>query len=220
VTERIRVLLADDHGVLRAGLRALLSAQEDMEVIGEAADGLQAVELAERLQPDVLVMDITMPNLDGLGALRRIAEMGLPVRVLILTVHAEARYLLPVLQAGGSGYVLKSGADTDLIAAIRAVHGGNAFLYPDHAQLLLEDYQRRVSEGSEPDVGDRLSDRERDVLRLTAQGFSSSEIAGQLYLSPKTVDTYRQRLMEKLNLHHRSELVNYALRHGLLRATD
>lgn len=191
-----------------------------MEVVGEAVDGVEAVELAEKLKPDIVVMDITMPRLDGLGALRQIAALGLPIKVLMLTVHAEARYLLPVLQAGGSGYVLKSGADTDLIDAIRAVQRGEAFLYPDHARLLLEDYQRRVHEGSEPDVGDRLSERERDVLRLTAEGFSSTEIASQLYLSPKTVDTYRQRMMEKLNLHHRSELIRYALRHGLLRSDD
>lgn len=213
---KIRVLLADDHGVLRAGLRALLSQQPDMEVVGEAADGLEAVALAERLKPDVVVMDITMPGTGGLEATRRIRERDLPSRVLILTVHAEEQYLLSVLRAGASGYVLKSAADQDLIDAIRTVHRGEAFLYPAAAKVLLEDYLSRVREGSERDRLGGLSEREREVLQLTAEGFTSQEIAERLYLSPKTVDTYRQRIMEKLNLHHRSELIRYALRHGLL----
>ena len=213
MSERIRILLVDDHAVLRAGLRALLNAEPDMEVIGEAANGREAVERAEELQPDVIVMDLSMPGGGGLDATKQIKEKGLPSRVLVLTVHAEQQYLLPVLQAGGAGYVLKQAADTELIAAIRTVHRGEAFLYPTAANLLLEDYRKRVSSG---DQYDGLSEREREVLKFTAEGFSSQEIADKLIISAKTVDTYRQRIMDKLNIHHRSELIRYALKKGLL----
>jgi len=214
----IRVVLADDHAVLRAGLRALLGAEPDMTVVGEAADGAAAVRLAEQLQPDVVVMDLSMPVLDGLSATAAITERLPHVRVLVLTMHAEEQYLLRVLQAGGSGYVLKRSADTELMEAIRTVQRGEAFLYPSATRLLLEAYQQ--GEGPPPPAGGRLSEREAEVLRLTAAGYSNSEIGAQLYLSPKTVDTYRQRIMEKLGLHHRAELVRYALASGLLRAQE
>jgi DNA-binding NarL/FixJ family response regulator len=212
--ERIRVLLADDHAVLRAGLRALLSAEPDMEVVGEAGDGQETVRQAALLRPDVIVMDIAMPGSSGLQATRAIRAQGLPSKVLILTMHAEEQYLLPVIEAGGSGYVLKTGADSDLIEAIRVVHRDEVFLYPSAAKMLLGKYLER----SETDdvAYDGLTPREREVLRLTAEGYTGQEIADRLVLSPKTVDTYRQRVMEKLNLHHRSELVKYALRKGLL----
>jgi two-component system response regulator NreC len=206
--------LADDHAVLRAGLRALLSAEPDMEVVGEAGDGAETVRQAELLRPDVIVLDIAMPGGSGLQAARDIRARGLPSKVLILTMHAEEQYLLPVIEAGGSGYVLKTGADSDLIEAIRVVHRDEVFLYPSAAKMLLGKYLQRADAG-EP-AYDGLTPREREVLRLTAEGFTGQEIADQLVLSPKTVDTYRQRLMEKLNLHHRSELVKYALRKGLL----
>jgi two-component system, NarL family, response regulator NreC len=217
LSEKIRVLLADDHAVLRGGLRALLNNEPDMEVVGEASNGRQAVERAEELRPDVIVMDITMPEMNGLDATRLIAEKGLGCRVLVLTVHSEQQYLLPVLQAGGSGYVLKQAADTELIAAIRTVHQGQAFLYPSATSMLLQDYRKRVSSGDD-DKLDGLSEREREVLKHTAEGFSSQEIAERLIISAKTVDTYRQRIMDKLNIHHRSELIRYALRKGLLTA--
>ncbi len=212
---KIRVLLADDHAVLRAGLRALLSAEPDIEVIGEAADGQEAVALAERLKPDVVVMDITMPRLDGLRATRQITTHHPEIHVLVLTMHAEEQYLLQVLEAGGSGYVVKNSADRDLLEAIRVVYRGEAFLYPSATRMLLEAYRRgeRPSDGREH----VLTEREEEVLRLTAEGYSNTEIAQRIYLSPKTVDTYRQRIMEKLGLHHRAELVRYALEHGLLR---
>jgi DNA-binding NarL/FixJ family response regulator len=213
---RIRILLVDDHAVLRAGLRALLNAEADMEVVGEAANGREAVDEAERLRPDVIVMDLSMPVMGGLDATRQINEKGLQTRVLVLTVHAEQQYLLPVLQAGGAGYVLKQAADTELIQAIRTVHRGEAFLYPNAASMLLQDYRRRVS--ANEDQFDGLSEREREVLKFTAEGFSSQEIADRLIISAKTVDTYRQRIMDKLNIHHRSELIRYALRKGLLTA--
>jgi DNA-binding NarL/FixJ family response regulator len=213
---RIRILVADDHAVLRAGLRALLNNEPDMEVVGEAANGTEAVEQAQLLRPDVIVMDLSMPGMGWLEATRQINEKALDTRVLVLTVHAEQQYLLPVLQAGGAGYVLKQAADTELIQAIRTVHRGEAFLYPNAASMLLQDYRRRV--GSNEDKYDGLSEREREVLKYTAEGFSSQEIADRLIISAKTVDTYRQRIMDKLDIHHRSELIRYALRKGLLTA--
>ncbi|MBI4494680.1 MAG: response regulator transcription factor [Chloroflexi bacterium] len=215
---KIRVVLADDHAVLRAGLQALLSFEEDMEVVGQAGDGQETIELARALRPDVIVMDIAMPGVSGLEATRRIRKEGLPCRVLILTMHAEARYLLPVVEAGGSGYVLKSGADRELIEAIRTVSRGEVFLYPAAAKMLLEGYLESVRQGQERDSYDGLTEREREVLKFIAEGFSGTEIAERLMISPKTVDTYRERIMSKLNLHHRHELVKYALRKGLLSA--
>ncbi len=215
--DKIRVLLADDHAVLRAGLRALLAGEPDMEVVGEAEDGEDAIVQAERLKPDVVVLDIAMPRLNGLDAIRRIRQLGLPVKVLVLTMHAEEQYLLQVLRAGGSGYVLKASADTELMEAIRTVHRGDAFLYPSATALLLKDYRGHI-DGADSDHYEDLSDREREVLALTAAGYTNQEIADKLIISAKTVDTYRSRIMEKLNLHHRSELVKFALRHGLLNA--
>jgi two-component system response regulator NreC len=215
--EKIRVLLADDHAVLRAGLRALLAGEPDMEVVGEAVDGEDAVVQTERLRPDVVVLDIAMPRLNGLEAIRRIRELGLPCKVLVLTMHAEEQYLLQVLRAGGAGYVLKASADTELMEAIRTVHRGEAFLYPKATALLIEDYRGRIAREGRDHYED-LSEREREVLALTAAGYTNQEIADKLVISAKTVDTYRSRIMEKLNLHHRSELVKFALRHGLLGA--
>ncbi|HEX5506214.1 MAG TPA: response regulator transcription factor [Thermomicrobiales bacterium] len=214
----IRVLLADDHGILRAGLRALLANEPDIAVVGEAADGEEAVAQAADLRPDVVVMDIAMPGLDGLEATRRIRDRGLPCKVLILTVHAEERYLLPVLRAGGAGYVQKSGADTDLLEAIRTVARGDAFLYPGAARLLLAEYLDREAGGH--DRNRDLSERERQVLALTAEGYSAQEVAERLFLSPKTVETYRERAMHKLGLRRRADLVHYALRSGLLQSPD
>jgi two-component system response regulator NreC len=210
----ISVLLADDHAMLRAGLRALISAEPDLTVVGEAGDGEEAVRLTERLHPDVVVMDISMPVKDGLAATGEITQRMPDTKVLVLTMHAEEQYLLRVLEAGGSGYVLKRSADHELMEAIRTVHRGEAFLYPSATRLLLQAYQK--GEHPEPPAGGKLSEREGEVLRLTAEGYSNTEIGKQLYLSPKTVDTYRQRIMEKLGLHHRAELVRYALDTGLL----
>lgn len=215
--KKIMVLLADDHAVLRAGLRALLAGEPDMEVVGEAEDGEDAVVQTGTLRPDVVVMDIAMPRLNGLDAIRRIHDLGLSCKVLVLTMHAEEQYLLQVLRAGGAGYVLKASADTELMEAIRTVDRGEPFLYPSATALLLEDYRGRIA-GDGHDHLDDLSDREREVLSLTAAGYTNQEIADKLIISAKTVDTYRSRLMEKLNLHHRSELVTFALRHGLLTA--
>ncbi|MGE0544272.1 MAG: response regulator [Dehalococcoidia bacterium] len=216
----IRVLLADDHRLIRRGLRELLHTQPDIEVCGEAGDGDEAVREAVSLRPDVVLMDIAMPGGGGLDATRRITESGLPSRVLILTAQAEEQYLLPVLRAGGSGYLLKDAAPDDLLEAIRTVHAGNAYLPPAAAALLLRDYTRRT-DGSLLDAAYAdLSPREREVVRLTAEGHSSREIGERLYLGAKTVETYRRRAMEKLGLHSRPELVQYALRHGLLQTPE
>lgn len=213
--EKLSVLLADDHAVLRAGLRALLSAEPDIEVVGEAADGQEAVALAERLRPNVVVMDISMPKMDGLRATRQIVARLPETKVLVLTMHAEEQYLLQVLEAGGAGYVLKNSADTELLEALRVVHRGQAYLYPSATKMLLEAYRKGDRPGDLRESN--LTEREEEVLKLTAEGYSNTEIASRIYLSPKTVDTYRQRIMEKLGLHHRAELVRYALERGLLR---
>ncbi len=217
--ERIRVLLADDHAVLRAGLRALLSAEPDMEVVGEAENGEEALRQAAALHPDVIVLDIAMPRLNGLDVIRRLNALGGSAKVLVLTMHDEEQYLLQVLRAGGSGYLSKAAADTALMEAIRTVHRGEAYLYPSATARLLEDYRGRKAE-DETDGYDSLSEREREVLALTAAGYTNQEIADKLVISAKTVDTYRSRMMEKLRLRHRSELVKFALRHGLLSASS
>ncbi|MQA89292.1 MAG: response regulator [Gemmatimonas sp.] len=214
----MRILLVDDHAVLRAGLKSLLEAEAGMEVVGEAGTGEEAIELAERMKPDVVVMDLSMPGIGGLEATRRIAEMDQGARVLVLTMHGEEEHLLPVLEAGGSGYVNKRSADEELIEAIRTVARGDVFLYPNAAKLLLQGFRGKGERGETEDPLDRLTDREREVLSQTAEGYSSAEIGKKLFISPKTVDTYRSRIMEKLGLHHRSELVRFALQQGLLKA--
>lgn len=217
MSDVIRILLVDDHTVLRAGLKALLDAEPDMAVIGEGSTGEEGVERAKIAKPDVVIMDLSMPGIGGMEATRQISELGLGINVLVLTMHAEEEYLLAVLEAGGSGYVRKTSADQDLTHAIRAVAKGEVFLYPSAAKLLLQGFKMKV-ETQGPDPLEKLTERERDVLQQTVQGFSSSEIGEKLFISPKTVDTYRSRVMEKLGLNHRSELVKFALQTGLLKA--
>ncbi len=217
--EKIRIVLADDHAVLRSGLRALLNSEPDFEVVGEASNGREAVDLAQSLKPDVIVMDISMPVMDGMQAAEEIQRLGLASRLVMLTVHAEEDYLFQTLRLGASGYVLKSSADTELMEAIRMAHRGEVFLYPSAVKKLLGEYLRSGSDEARQEY-DLLTSREREVLKLTAEGYTNHEIAEKLVISPKTVDTYRQRIMEKLNLHHRSELVRYALRRGLLTPTE
>jgi two-component system response regulator NreC len=215
--EKTRVLLADDHAVLRAGLKALLGLEEDIEVVAEASTGEEAVERAKALRPDVVVMDLAMPGAGGLEATRQIAALQQGTRVLVLTSHAEEEYLLAVLEAGGSGYVQKTKADEDLINAIRVVARDEVFLYPSATKLLLKGYRTADGrDGASP--LDELSEREREVMALTAEGYSSSEIGKKLFLSSKTVDTYRARLMQKLGLTHRSELIKLALQTGVLKS--
>ncbi|NOZ06984.1 MAG: response regulator [Chloroflexi bacterium] len=213
---KIHVLLADDHPVLRFGLVALLNAEPDLVVVGEAENGQQAVSLAKELHPHVVVMDISMPGMNGLEATWQIKSLGLGCRVLILTVHAYQRYLFRVLEAGGSGYLLKNVADAELVKAIRAVARGEVYLHPDATRLLMQGYLARAQHGDDESSYNTLSEREREVLHMVAAGYTSQEIGEQLVISAKTVDTYRTRIMEKLNLHRRHELVRYALEAGLL----
>ena len=214
--KKISILLADDHPILRMGVRDLLRTQPDLEVVGEADDGLEAVEMVKRLRPDVVVMDLTMPRLSGLEAIRRLGLRGLGCKVLALTVHAQERYLLHVLAAGGLGYVLKAAAHVELAEAIRTVAGGEPYLRPEAARLLVGGYLEWVHQGEERDSYGALTERERQVLKLTAEGHTAQEIADQLVISVNTVETYRRRVMEKLNLHRRADLVRYTLQRGLL----
>jgi two-component system, NarL family, response regulator NreC len=216
MADKIRVVLVDDHPVVRLGLSALIDSEPGMEVVGKGSNGLEGLQLAESLRPDVVVMDISMPEMDGLEATRRIRSGGMGVQVLILTVHAQERYLFPVLKAGAAGYVLKSTVDTELLDAIRTVAQGGAFLYPGATRMLLEDYVHRLQSGASAEAYDSLSDREQEVLKLIALGYTASEAAEKLALSPKTVETYRTRIMQKLELLNRADLVKYALSHGLL----
>jgi len=212
---KVRVLLADDHALFRSGLRALLELEDGFEVVGEAGSGLEAVEKALALRPDIVLMDLSMPEMNGLEATRRISALDIRVNVLVLTVHAEEEYLVPVVEAGGSGYLTKASADRDLVEALRKVARGEVYL-PEQATTLLLKQVRKSSDSNGPSLAE-LSPREREVLALTAEGFSSTEIGKRLFISPKTVDTYRSRIMEKLGLNHRSELVRFALKVGLLR---
>ena len=216
MSAKIRILLADDHPVLRSGLEALLSLEDDVMVVGHASTGQEAVEKTGLLRPDVVVMDLAMPVMDGLEATRRVMELDLGARVLVLTSQTEDEFLLPVLEAGASGFVRKTSADEDLIRAIRAVARDEVFLYPSATKLLLRQYKLAEEKGEASPI-EKLSDREREVLTLTAEGYSSGEIGKKLFLSPKTVDTYRARLMQKLGLSHRAELVRLALQTGLLK---
>jgi two-component system response regulator NreC len=206
----IRIVLADDHQILLAGLKRLIDSHSDMQVVATATDAAAAIEAAHTHRPDVLVLDISMPG-GGLEVARRVREMELPTKIVILTMYAEDRYVMEAVRLGAAGYVLKRAADKELIDAIRAVAAGDAYLTPAAVRLLLATQQNENGR-AEP----ALSPREREVLRFTARGLSNLEIAGRLFVSPKTVDTYRSRIMAKLDLHRRSELVEYALGHGLL----
>lgn len=210
----IRILLVDDHPVFRLGLRTLLDQTPDLEVLAEAENGEEALELVGQINPDVIVMDLLMPGMSGLEATRRLQELKFPGSILILTVHAQERYLFPVLQAGGSGYVLKSAAHDELVEAIRTVARGEVYLQPGLAtNLLTSIWNRGDIKHMAPD---KLTQREREILQSVAEGFTSSEIAENLVISPKTVETHRKRIMMKLGLRRRHELVEFALKVGLL----
>ncbi|GAB4160553.1 MAG: response regulator transcription factor [Candidatus Promineifilaceae bacterium] len=215
----IRILLADDHAVLRTGLAALLNARDDMIVVGEAADGADLLVLAEAVQPDVILLDLTMPRLGGLEALPLLRQRVPAARVLILTMHHDEGYLRQTFKNGASGYVLKKAADVELIAAIQAVMRGDMYVHPSMTRALLEDVVP-VAGGAATGEGDlwlTLSEREQEVLQLVAMGYTSKEIADQLVLSTKTVDTYRARGMEKLGLRSRAALVRFVLAQGLMK---
>jgi DNA-binding NarL/FixJ family response regulator len=215
----IRVILADDHAVVRAGLKAVLSTAKDIEVIGEAKNGNEAVALAERFKPDIVVMDLSMPDLDGTAATKQIVEKQIPTKVLVLTMHAEEDYLVPLMEAGAAGYLVKSAADRELVDAVRAIAHGDVYVRPNAARVLAKNLTKKDPEKVNRERFDKLTQREQDVLRLVAQGFSAPEIGERLYISPKTVDTYKQRIHEKLGLAHRSDYVQFALKLGLLAQT-
>ena len=213
----IRVVLVDDHAVVRAGLKAILAGARDIDVIGEAANGRDAVTLIERLAPDVAVMDVSMPGMDGAEATKQMVANGVRTRILILTMHAEDDYLVPLLSAGAAGFLMKSAADRELLDAVRTVAKGEVYVRPAAAPLLARSLARKDPLQSDRDRFERLTEREREVLRYTAQGHSAPEIGEKLRISPKTVDTYKQRIHEKVGLAHRTEYVKFALRLGLLR---
>jgi DNA-binding NarL/FixJ family response regulator len=206
-----RILLADDHSVVRHGFRRILEAQEDMEVIGEVANGREAVDQAAILQPDVIIMDVTMPELNGIEATRRIAESVPRARVLALSMHRDSVYVREILRAGARGYLLKDSGEADLIFAVRAVARGEGYLSPAVSDAVLSDYRKHVTHPI-----DLLTSREREVLQLVAEGKSNKEIATGLKLSVYTVEAHRGKIMEKLNLHSASELVRFAIRNGLI----
>jgi DNA-binding NarL/FixJ family response regulator len=212
----IRVVLADDHAVVRAGLKAVLGASVDIEVIGEASDGAEAVDLVEKLDPDIVIMDLTMDGMDGTTATREIVTRKLRARVLVLTMHPEEDYLVSVLEAGAAGYLMKNAADRELVEAVRTVARGDMFIRPSAARILAQGITRKKPLDAERARFDRLTDREQSVLRLTAQGYSAPEIGVRLFISPKTVDTYKQRIGDKLDLTHRAEYIAFALKLGLL----
>lgn len=207
----IRILLVDDHALVRQGFRMILSAQPDIEIVGEAGNGRDAVSLAEKLKPDVVLMDVTMPDLNGIEATRRVAASVPRARVLALSMHKDAVYVREILRSGARGYLLKDSGDTDLLAAVRAVAKGEGYLSPSVSDAVLTDYRRHVS-----DPLDLLTSREREVLQMIAEGKTNKEIAVSLKLSVYTVEAHRGRLMEKLNLHSAGELVRFALRNGLI----
>jgi len=208
---RIRILLADDHAVVRQGFKMILGAQPDMEIVGEAGNGRDAVELAEQLRPEVVVMDVAMPELNGIEATRRITDALPHTRILALSMHKDSVYVRETLRAGARGYLLKDSPAGDLLAAVRAVASGQGYLSPEVSNAVLDDYRRHVSNPI-----DLLTSREREVLQMLAEGKTNKEIAGVLNLSVYTVDAHRGRIMEKLNLHSINELVRFAVRNGLV----
>lgn len=213
----IRIVLADDHTVLRQALARVLNAGPDMEVVGEAATGQEAVAMAQELVPDVVLMDITMPDMDGITATSRIRDMGLPVKVLILTVHDRDEYLFRALRVGAHGYVLKETDMEELLTAVRTVSEGQVYIQPNMVSKLVADYlQRSQTESGTGDPLDSLTKREREILRLIASGLTATQIAEQLFLSQNTVRTHRDHVMAKLDLHNRAALIRYAVTHGLI----
>jgi len=215
VTSKIRILLADDHTLLRNGIRALLEDEQDIIIAGEAEDGREAVRLANQLKPNVVLMDIAMPLLNGLEATRQIKREHPEINVLVLTMYDHEEYFRQMLEVGASGYIIKRAAATELVSAIRAVYNGEAVLSPAITRLLLEDYLSRDVPGEENDPN-ALSSREREVLQLIAEGKTSREIAEILHLSVKTVQSHRTSLMQKLNLHDRGDLIKYAIQKKII----
>lgn len=214
--QKIRVLVVDDHTIVRDGISALLALAGDIEVVGEAANGREALDLVGRVAPHVVLMDIAMPILGGLEATRRICKRFPGTRVLALTQYVDKEYVFPLLEAGASGFISKTAASSELAAAIRHVHRGESFLSPSVAKLMVEDYQHGSPDRGRTDPYERLTERERDVLKLVAEGYTTQEIADMLFISPKTVEGHKSSLMAKLELRNRIDIVKYAVRKGLI----
>jgi len=212
---KIRVLIADDHAILRSGLRMLIESQADMKVVAEAENGNEAIQIAQKCSPDIVILDVTMPERGGLHAIEQILKQSPNTRILVLTMHEEAAYMRTALAAGASGYVLKKSVDADLLSGIRAIHKGRTYVDSELASELIQDALPDRAHASTK-ATEVLSQRELEVLKLVAEGFSSREIAGQIFVSVKTVETYRGRFAEKLGLKSRAEIVRYALEIGLL----
>ncbi|MEW5975653.1 MAG: response regulator transcription factor [Acidobacteriota bacterium] len=211
-----RILLADDHGIVRKGLRFLLERQPGMQVVGEAANGRQAVQLAEELDPNVVIMDIAMPQLNGIEATAQILKRNSKVAVIILSMHADEEYLVRALSAGAKGYLLKDSAETDLVKAIQAVSKQRPFFSPGIAETLLEDHVYQLRRKGLTDSYDLLTEREREILQLLAEGKTNKEVAALLQLSVHTVETHRTNIMQKLDLHNTAEIVLYAVRKKII----
>jgi two-component system response regulator NreC len=214
--KKIRVLVVDDHTIVRDGICALLSLAGDIEVVGEAANGREAMEMVPEIMPDVILMDIAMPLLGGLEATRRIHKEHPDIKVLALTQFSDKEYVFPLLEAGACGFITKASASSEMTAAIRCVYRGESFLSPAVTKLMIEDYQQGAALRDRSDPYEQLTERERDVLKLVAEGYTTQEIADMLVISPKTVEGHRSSLMAKLDLHNRIDLVKYALRKGLI----
>jgi DNA-binding NarL/FixJ family response regulator len=214
--KKIRVLITDDHAIVRDGIRALLALTEDIEAVGEATNGREALDRAKKLAPDVVLMDIAMPLMDGLEATRRIHKESPHTKVIVLTQYEDREYVLPVVEAGASGFVSKTAASSELTSAIRSVYRGDSYLSPSVARLLVEDYREMAKVGRSQDMSEQLTDREREILKLLAEGHSTPEIARMLVISPKTVERHKTNLMGKLDIHNRLDLFKYALRKGII----
>jgi DNA-binding NarL/FixJ family response regulator len=212
----IRILLADDHTMMRSGLRLLLERQPGFHVVAEAADGRQTVELTESLQPNVAVLDIAMPNLNGIDAARQITQRHPAVAVVILSMHSDEGYVLRALKAGARGYLLKDSPESDLVNAVRAVHEGKAWFSPAISRMLVDDYMRKLQQQGVDDSYELLTTREREILQLLAEGKSNKDVANMLKLSLYTVETHRGNMLQKLNLHGTAELILYAVRKGVI----
>jgi two-component system, NarL family, response regulator NreC len=213
----LRILLADDHTLVRQGLRKVLEERPEWEVVAEAGDGREAARLAEQFKPDVCILDIAMPLLNGIEATRQIARRVPTTRILVLSMYSDEAYVAQILQAGAAGYILKDSADVDLIQAVSEVARGKSFFSPPIARVMLDDYVRQLADKGIGDRFDSLSDREREVFQLIAEGKVNKEIATLLSISPSTVETHRARIMEKLDLHSAAEIVLYAVRRGVIR---
>ncbi len=209
---KIKLLLVDDHAIMRDGIRALLSLHDDIEIVGEASEGKEAIEKAQELAPDVIIMDIAMPGMDGLEATRRIMKKSPKMKVLVLTQHDNREYILSAIKAGIVGYVPKRALGSELVSAIHAVYQGDSYLYPSAASAVIGSYLKQA----EVEPYDRLTGREREILKLIAEGHTSREIADMLFLSLKTVLGHRTKIMEKLDIHNRTKLIKYAMRKGLV----